>query len=352
MTSMTSRRSSAIILHSARRFSLLVMAFALGSPLFAQQAVPPTVLSNLDQASGALSRGTAALPSMAGQPVLVPEDFAKVPLTAGTLLDLRIYRVPEMSGSLRVDEAGQISVPLLGKIDVLGKTPAALQAELAQQFTLRGLLVSPQVNIDVLQYVVESTTVLGEVQMPGRIALQAPKSLPSVLAMVGGETIAAGSDIEIQHIRQPGGRAAYTEHAEYMRDASPDSVENVMINPGDTVFVRRAGIVYVLGAVTRPGGYLMVDRGSLDLTQAIALAQGTIIIASTKTVWIIRKRNGNILEIPVAYSKVVEGKEPSPVLESEDVLYVGVSKFKATLVNGAGILSSATSAGIYSASGR
>jgi polysaccharide export outer membrane protein len=257
-----------------------------------------------------------------------------------------------MSGSLRVDDAGQIAVPLLGKIDVLGKTPAALQAELADQFTRKGLLVSPQVNIDVLQYAVESTTILGEVQMPGRIALQAPKPLPSVLAMAGGETIAAGSDIEIQHIPQPGGKAAYTEHAQYMRDASPDSVANVMVNPGDTVYVRRAGIVYVLGAVTRPGGYLMVDRGSLDLTQAIALAQGTTIIASTKTVWILRKRNGSIAEIPVEYTKVVAGRQPSPVLESEDVLYVGVSKFKATLVNGAGILSSATSAAIYTASGR
>jgi polysaccharide export outer membrane protein len=334
------------------QLALLVIVCMTSLPLLAQQqAAQPTVLSNLEQASSGLARGTALLPA-AGQPVLVPEDFAKVPLTAGTLLDLRIYRVPEMSGTLRVDEAGQITVPLLGKVDVLGKTPAGLQAELATQFALKGLLVSPQINIDVLQYAVQSTTVLGEVQMPGRIALQAPKPLPSVLAMAGGETIAAGSDIEIQHIQQAGGPPARIEHAQYMRDASPDSVANVTVYPGDTVFVRRAGIVYVLGAVMRPGGYLMVDRGSLDLTQAIALAQGTAIIASTKTVWILRKQQGNILEIPVEYSKVVEGKLVSPVLQSEDVLYVGVSKFKATLVNGAGILSSATSAAIYTATGR
>jgi polysaccharide export outer membrane protein len=319
--------------------------------LQAQQVAAPSVASNLEQASGALAKGSAQLPG-AGQPVLVPEDFSKVPLTAGTLLELRIYRVPEMSGTLRVDDTGHIAVPLLGPVSVLGKTPAALQTELAAQYSLKGLLVSPQVNIDVLQYAVESTTVLGEVQMPGRIALQAPKPLPSVLAMVGGETIAAGTDVEIQHIQQPDGHPAYTEHIQYMRDTNPDSASNAVVNPGDTVFVRRAGIVYVLGAVTRPGGYLMVDRGSLDLTQAIALAQGTTIIASTKTVWILRKRDGKVIEMPVDYSKVVKGKLAAPVLESEDVLYVAVSKLKASLVNGAGVLSSATSAAIYTAAGK
>ena len=332
--------------------ALLAGTFLLGCDLApAQQAAAPSVMSNLEQASAGLSRGTAGLP-IAGQPVLVPEDFSKVPLTPGTLLEMRVYRIPEMSGTLRVDESGQIAVPLLGKVNVLGKTPAQLQVELASQFALQGLLVAPQINLDVLQYAVESTTVLGEVQMPGRIALQAPKPLPSVLAMAGGETIAAGSDIEIQHIPRPGGQAARTEHVEYMRDTSPDSAGNAIVYPGDTVFVRRAGIVYVLGAVTRPGGYLMVDRGSLDLTQAVALAQGTTLIASTRTVWIVRKQQGNIVEIPVEYSKVIEGKIVSPVLQSEDVLYVGVSRLKATLVNGSAVLSAATSAAIYTGAGR
>ncbi len=337
-----------------RRNGLALLALIMsGSAVLpaAQQAAPPSVVSNLEQASSSTARGTPSALTVAGAPAMVPEDFSKVPLTAGTLLDLRIYRVPEMSGTLRVDQAGEIAVPLLGKVSVLGKTSAELQSELARQFSAQGLLVAPQVNIDVLQYATESTTVLGEVQMPGKVALQAPKPLPSVLAMVGGETIAAGTDIEIQHIQQPG-TPAYTEHAQYMRDASPNSAASVIVNPGDTVFVRRAGIVYILGAVTRPGGYLMVDRGSLDLTQAVALAQGTTLVASTKTVWILRKREGRIIEIPVPYSKLVAGKLNPPVLESEDVLYVGVSKFKASLVNGAGILSSATSAAIYSASGR
>ena len=314
----------------------------------AQQA-EPSVLSNLEQASNGLAKGMATLPAT-GQPVLVPEDFSKVPLTPGTLLDLRIYRVPEMSGTLRVDERGRIAVPLLGEVSVLGKTPAQLQEELASQFVAQGMLASPQVNVDVLQYATPSTTVLGEVQMPGRISLQAPKPLPSVLAMAGGETIAAGTDIEIDHVAQGAG-AASVEHARYMRDAGPGSVAHVIVDPGDTVFVRRAGIVYVLGAVTRPGGYLMVDRGALDLTQALALAQGTTLIASTRKLWIVRKQEQGIVEIPVEYSKVIEGKVPAPVLEPEDVVYVSVSRLKAAAVNGSAVLSAATSASIYAGTG-
>lgn len=315
----------------------------------AQQAEPP-VLANLEQASNGLAKGMATLPST-GQPILVPEDFSKVPLTPGTLLDLRIYRVPEMSGTLRVDESGSIAVPLLGMVSVLGKTPAELQQELATGFISQGLLTAPQVNLDVLQYATPSTTVLGEVQMPGRVMLQAPKPLPSVLAMAGGETIAAGTDIEIDHQQQPGMATPSIEHARYMRDAGPGSVQQVIVHPGDTVFVRRAGIVYVLGAVTRPGGYLMVDRGSLDLTQALALAQGTTLIASTRKVWIVRRQQQGIVELPVEYSKVLEGKMPAPVLEPEDVVYVAVSKLKAAAVNGSAVLSAATSASIYAGTG-
>ncbi|HEY0784929.1 MAG TPA: polysaccharide biosynthesis/export family protein [Acidobacteriaceae bacterium] len=329
---------------------LLPMALALPAASAPAQQAAPVITSNLDQASAALSKAPSAVPA-AGGPTLLPEDFSKVPLTAGTLLDLRIYRVPEMSGSLRVDEAGQITVPLLGKVDVLGKTAAVLQVELASALAAQGLLVWPQVNVDVLQYAVQSTTVLGEVQMPGRVTLQAPKPLSSVLAMAGGQTIAAGNDIEIQHIGEPSHPAPYTEHASYLRDVGPDSVSQVIVYPGDTVYVRRAGIVYVLGAVNRPGGYLMVDRGSLDLTQVLALAQGTTVIASTRKVWIVRRQQGTVTATPVAYAKVAKGKLAPPILQPEDVVYVEISKLKAAAVNGSAVLSAAASASIYAGIG-
>lgn len=322
---------------------LLLAAVAVGLVGVARaQQGAPLVVSNIDQAGDNAAPRTPA--PNAGSPILLPEDFSKAQLTPGTLLSLQFYRAPEMSTQVRVNEAGQISVPLLGKVDVTGKTTSELETEIASEMVKQGFLTAPQLNIDILQFAALNTSVLGEVHLPGRVTLLAPKPLPDVLALAGGETLAAGSDIEIDRT------SAAREHVTYPHGSSPEHIAAVMVNPGDTVYVHRAGVVYVLGAVTRPGGYLMVDGGSLDLTQAIALAQGTTLIASTDKIWIVRRQQGAILEIPVEYSKMVKGRAATPPLKAGDVVYVAASKLKAFLVNGSGVLSAATSASIYAIS--
>ena len=80
---------------------------------------------------------------------------------------------------------------------------------------------------------------------------------------------------------------------------STDPLQNVIVDPGDTVQVKRAGIVYVLGAVNRPGGYIMQEDGTLNVLQAISLANGTSIAASTGTIYLLR-RNADGTEIDIA----------------------------------------------------
>jgi polysaccharide export outer membrane protein len=119
-----------------------------------------------------------------------------------------------------------------------------------------------------------------------------------------------------------------------------------MVMPGDTLTVRRAGVVYVLGAVNRPGGYLMQENGDLNVTQAIALAWGTGLQASVGTIRLIRKvPDGKVLEIDIPLGEIQKGKQAPPRLQAEDVLYVPVSKFK--MVLSSALLTSAATAAIY-----
>ena len=102
--------------------------------------------------------------------------------------------------------------------------------------------------------------------------------------------------------------------------------------PGETVTVKRAGIVYVLGGVTRPGGYLMQEDGDLNVTQALALAYGTTMPAAVGSMRLIRKKDdGQVEEIPIPYRAIVKGKVAPLQLQAEDVIYVPISKIKATL---------------------
>src|SRR5208337_5018161 len=102
----------------------------------------------------------------------------------------------------------------------------------------------------------------GEVSSPGRYPVLAPRKLIDVIAMSGGQTQLAGNEIVIHRANQP---EQVTEVVHYSRDVNGPTALDVAINPGDTVMVKRAGIVYVLGAVNRPGGFVMQEAGKLNI---------------------------------------------------------------------------------------
>jgi polysaccharide export outer membrane protein len=188
---------------------------------------------------------------------------------------------------------------------------------------------------------------MGEVQSPGRIQLLAPTPLGDVLALAGGETIAAGNEIAIQHKTENGELSTRT--VRFVQGEDPAPLETAMVEPGDTVNVKRAGVIYVLGAVNRPGGYLMVDRGSLSVIQAVSLAGGTILQASTKWATVVRRQGSGFVEFKVPLGKMETGHAAPIQLQLNDALYIPTSGWKTALINGSNILGAATSAAIYKA---
>jgi polysaccharide export outer membrane protein len=113
--------------------------------------------------------------------------------------------------------------------------------------------------------------------------------------------------------------------------------------------VHRAGIIYVLGAVNRAGGYLMVNGGSLNVIQAVSLAGGTTVQASLRWAVIVRRQGSAFIQFKVPLDKMEQGKAAPVQLELNDALYIPLSTWKAVLVNGSNVLSAATSAAIYRA---
>lgn len=280
-------------------------------------------------------------------PAVVPEGFDALQLSPGYLVAMSIYGVPEMTMELRVDAQGLVTLPMAGPVHVGGDTLAQAQDAIAKAFEEKEILKAPQVHLNVLQYAAQNVSVLGEVHSPGRVPLLAQAPLDDVLALAGGETMAAGKDIEIQRAGPTG--ELVVQHVEYAQGHDPAVLRRVMVRPGDTVLVQRAGIIYVLGAVNRPGGYLMVDGGSLSVVQAISLAGGTTLQASTKWAVVVRRKGDGFVQFKVALNKMQTG-EASPVqLEWNDALYVPVSSWKSVLVNGSNVISAATSASIYRA---
>lgn len=316
---------------------------ALGSLCTAQQ-VSPTISSNLEQTAGTTSTRRSLSPS-AG-PAALPDDFAKLRLDTGYQLELEVFGAPEMNSSLRVDDDGNVIVPLIGAVHVAGDTLREAEKSIAHELAAKEIINSPNIHLRISAFAAGSITVSGEVQSPGKLQLLAPRALLAVLADAGGETTAAGGHVEI-HRSLPGGTEQVVQVA-YTPGKDPREAEKTLVLPGDTVYIPRAGVIYVLGAVNRPGGYLMVNGGTLDLPQAVALAMGISPVGSSKSVVVVRKQDGRIGEYRLRLDEMQRGKAETFALIDGDMIYVPSSKVKSALVNSSSVLSAAASAAIVS----
>lgn len=274
----------------------------------------------------------------------VPADFAQLKLAPGFLLSLNVLDDPDFVGAFRIDEQGDIAVPVLGTLHVAGETVSEARVNIQKMLLENKILKDPQVDLSILEYSAPEVTIIGEVATPGKYPLLVPRKLVDVLAIAGGTTLLAGNEVQITR----GSADTEPVFVRFSKATNPKEVEDVLVQPGDTVQVKRAGIVYVLGAVTRPGGYVMQEEGTLTVLQAISLANGTTLPASTGSVHLLRRNpDGTEMDIALPLNKISHGKTADMQLHATDVLYVPTSKIKSAFINGQSIMAGAASAAIY-----
>jgi polysaccharide biosynthesis/export protein len=307
--------------------------------------------SGMRQAAGSSNGTSSSAPSASGGMssaglTTVPADFAKLKLAPGFLVILNVLDDPDMAGAFRIDQQGDISVPILGTIHLAGETVPEARVEIQDRLRGDQILKDPQVSLAVQEYIPPEVTILGEVGSPGKYPLLVTRNLVDVLAIAGGPAITAGNEVQITR----GGAGGGIVLIHYSRSTNPQAVEDALVYPGDIVQVGRAGIVYVLGEVNRPGGFVMQEEGTLNVLQAMSLAGGTTKLASTGAICLLRRNaDGVVVCSKVPYAKICHGKSADFQLDARDVLYVPTSKIKLLYVDTQSVMNSAATAGIYSA---
>jgi polysaccharide export outer membrane protein len=124
------------------------------------------------------------------------------------------------------------------------------------------------------------------------------------------------------------------------------AVSNVELQPGDTVVVQKAGIVYVLGEVTRPGGYVLNSTGGITVLQVVAVAGGTTHVASAGKTRLLRKTENGFQEQQIDLKKLLRGQIHDVPVRDEDILFVPTSGVKSAL-NAGTLIATMGSAAIY-----
>jgi polysaccharide export outer membrane protein len=299
--------------------------------------------------AGASSRGSSTGAGATGALGAVPEDFAQMKLAPGFKVGLNVLDDPDFSGSFRIDDQGDIAVPTLGTMHIAGETASEARVQIQKKLLDDKILKNPQVDLTVLEYTETQVTIIGEVATPGKHPLLSPHKLVDVLALAGGETIAAGNEVQITSA--VAGTAPVLVH--YSKATDPKAVEDIIVHPGDTVQVKRAGIVYVLGAVNRPGGFVMQEDGTLNVLEAISLANGTTLVASAKTIYLLRRNpDGSVVYVALPYKDMTRGTSANVELHATDVVYVPTNSLKLLYTDIQPLIDSAAAASIYALSGR
>jgi len=318
-------------------------------PAIAQGTGAQSISSPATSGTGAGSSGSAkvGLAAQGAGPIVLPKDFSQLRVEPGDLLSVSVYDTPEFTDAYRVDPRGDLKLPLCDKVKVQGLTTPEVARLLEATLKQDEVLTRPQVSVDVQQYAGQYVTVLGEVSSPGRVTVIAPTKLSDILAQVGGLTAIAGARIKIRH---GGDDSAPEEDVPFSRSETNRETESILVRPGDTILVPRAGIIYVLGAVNRPGGYLMQEDGKLNVGEALALSGGTLLLAKTGGLRVIRRNaDGTVLDFALSYDGIVKGTQTPLELQAQDIVYVPISKAKIFGTTGISIIEQATLATVYAA---
>ena len=191
-------------------------------------------------------------------------------LEAGDLVEVGVYNVPELTTKARVSSKGEIYLPLIDYVHVADLTAEEAEGLIQKRLADGGFVKNPHVTLFVDQYASQGASVLGEVAKPGVYPVPGQQRLFDVISAAGGFTEKAGRSIQVTHRDQPDQPITVP----LSRNVTDNPESNVPILPGDTIIVRKADLVYVVGDVGRPSGFLM-DSGHLTVLQAIAMAGGT-----------------------------------------------------------------------------
>jgi polysaccharide export outer membrane protein len=275
-----------------------------------------------------------------------PAKDVPVPLkiAAGDLLHITVFDVPEMTQDVRIGAEGEAQLALIGNIELAGLTGEEAAQAIARELRSRKLLLSPQVNVLIKEFASQGVSVIGEVQHPGVYQVLGARSVLDVISMAGGLNNVADTRITVK--RRRGSEQTITVK---LKTDDPDSslTNNVQIYPGDLIVVPRAGIVYVLGDVNRPGGFVMQDSGKITLLQALAQAGGASKSASLNKAVLMRKNGQGYATTKLHVGKIEKGEAPDPELRPNDVLFVPNNRLKNALSGTQAMVTAIGSASIY-----
>jgi polysaccharide export outer membrane protein len=304
----------------------------------AQDAISPQAVAPVTGAGAAVA--SASILNRTRQRYVIARD---------DLLDIDVMGVQELSREYRVDGDGMITLPMLSRpVMAAGLTLEQLSQSIREELVGTGLLRDPQISVSVKSSSWNTVVLSGAAKKTGVYPVYGHTTLLELLTEAEGLSDEAGDSAVVTRAEKAsppaesksaavsgdgGSRTLKVDVGRLWRNG--DASLDVDLYPGDRVAVERAGIVYVLGAVNRAGGFVLSnDQEQMTVLRALALAGHFTREAKPAHAVIIRKvssSSGGKREVPVDLKKVLSNQAPDQPLLANDILYVPESGARRTL---------------------
>ena len=280
-----------------------------------------------------LAAGTLAAAAIPDNACASPTDYILGPGDQISVLVVDLE--PDFADkTFAINGYGDLTLPHVGRLHTAGLSTSELALEVRRSLTR--ILKDPQVVVGITTLRSQPVSILGAVNTPGMRQIETGKTLFEVLFLAGGLRPDAGYLIHITRdakcgpIPLPGAQLAPTAHVgtasvkvkDIMNATNP--AVNIPIFPGDTISVPKADVVYAVGSIAKPGGFMLNEHESLSALQVLSLAEGLQKTAAANKAKIIRTVDGSPTrtEIPVDLKQLMAGKGADVQLQAGDILFV------------------------------
>ena len=256
----------------------------------------------------------------------LPPDFR---LASGDMISIRVYGVDQFNISVRLSVDGSVQLPLIGMLQLQGLTIPEAENRIARKLIDDGMVLEPQVTVQVTEAPNRVATVTGEVRTPSVVSVLGQRRLIDILSAAGGLNPTASHVITIH---RQGITAPIT--VDLGTDPAHSQQADIPVFPGDTIVVSRTGVVYLLGAFKVQGAFPLNPNTPLTLMEAVSLGGGSSYDGKLSDARIVRTVGTQRKEIPIDVTKIENGTAPDPLLQADDIIFLPNSILKAAIRNG------------------